>query len=236
MVRRLKSKIKTIFEYYIKRICRIEYETQYLGRLNERPVEISFVFKHLSRIYPRKILDVGTGTTALPSLMKNCGFHVTAIDNVKDYWPSGMLNRHFHIIDDDITETRLKEKFDLITCISVLEHITKYKEAVRNMFSLVHNGGHIVFTFPYTERNYIGNVYALPNSSYDKQLAYICQSFSRKELDSWLRDYGGIIVDQEYWQFWDGKFWTEGVHIIPPRRVGADEEHQISCVLVKKQS
>lgn len=216
-------------------VCKREFEQQSFYRFNERPVEYAFVFRQLVRIYPRKVLDVGTGTTALPHLMRNCGCLVTAVDNIKDYWPSGMANRHYHVINDDITDSRLHDKFDLITCISVLEHIETPEAAIRNMLNLLNPNGYLILTFPYTENKYTKNVYKLHGSSYGQNAPYITQSYSRNELSKWLKDNDGVIIEQEYWQFWDGDFWTIGNQIIPPLKVSVEDKHQISCVLIQKK-
>ncbi|MBX3277172.1 MAG: methyltransferase domain-containing protein, partial [Acidobacteria bacterium] len=201
---------------------------------NERPVELSFVFRKLGEIYPRTILDVGTGTTALPHLMRNCGFLVTAIDNVRDYWSDGMINRHYYVIDDDITKPRLAGTFDLITCISVLEHIQKPDDAMRNMFSLLKPGGHIILAFPYNEHEYVRNAYELPNAGYGQGLPYITQQFSRSELNRWITESDATIADQEYWQIFNGDYWTVGGRLIPPKCTTANERHQHTCVLLRK--
>ena len=234
MLKFAKQTVKNLLNLYPEWICRREFESQAFTRFNERPIEFGFVFRKLGEIYPRTILDVGTGTTALPHLMRNCGYLVTATDNVRDYWPSGMLNRHYHVIDDDITDTRLSDTFDLITCISVLEHIQKTDDAFRNMFSLLKPNGHLILTCPYNEKNYVRNVYELPGSSYGKEASYITQSYSRSELERWLRENHGTIIDQEYWQFWDGDHWTVGKQLIPPRSVTADDKHQLTCILIRK--
>lgn len=216
-------------------ICMREFKRQSFTRFNERPVEYGFVFKHLARIYPKKILDIGTGITALPHLIRNCGFYVTAIDNIKNYWPFGMFNRHYYIINDDITNTHLDDEFDLITCVSVLEHIENYDDAIKNMFSLLKPYGHIILTFPYTENKYIRNVYDLPNSSYGQNASFITQSFSRLELNRWLHDNSGIIIEQEYWRFWEGDYWTAVRQIVPPQKVKVNESHQLTCVIIQKR-
>jgi len=182
LLKKIRSIAKNMLNRYPQWISKREFESQVFTRFNERPIEFGFVFRKFQEIYPRKVLDVGTGTTALPHLMSNCGFLVTAIDNVHDYWPSGMLNRHYHVIDDDITDSRLKETFDLITCISVLEHIEQADQAVQNMFSLLNPNGHLLMTFPYNEKSYVKNVYDLPGSSYGRGSSYITQSYSRTEL------------------------------------------------------
>jgi len=70
---------------------------------NERTVEYRFVLEQLIGRTPCTILDVGTGKTALPALLANCGNRVMAIDNVRDYWQNGMMNRHFPVLDENIS-------------------------------------------------------------------------------------------------------------------------------------
>ena len=225
-----------VFSLYSKKICKQEFENQKFIALNERSVEYRFVFQHLSQICPINILDVGTGETALPHLMRTCGFVVTAIDNVRDYWTNSMLNRHFHIIDDDITKTQLTQQFDIITCISVLEHIKNYNAAVKSMFSLLKSEGYLLITFPYNENYYVENVYMLPGSNAKgKKFPFITQAFSRNELDNWLTLNRGKILEQEYWRFFSGEYWTVGERILPPLRVGKDEKHQLTCILIQKK-
>lgn len=229
-----RATIKGALNHFPALIGRIEFKNQSFTAFNERPIEFSFVFRKLGELYPKTVLDVGTGGTALPHMIRNCGCLVTAVDNVRDYWPFGMVNRHYHVIDDDITKTRLTGSFDFITCISVLEHIERADDAIRNMLSLLNPGGHLVMTFPYSERNYVRNVYELPGSTYGEGRPYITQSFSRTELDRWLADGNAEIVEQEHWQFWEGEHWTVGDQVIPPKQVTAEEKHQLSCVQVQK--
>jgi 2-polyprenyl-3-methyl-5-hydroxy-6-metoxy-1,4-benzoquinol methylase len=223
-----------MLDRYPQRICRQEFESQVFTRFNERPIEFAFVFRKLGEIYPRKILDVGTGTTALPHLMRNCGFLVSATDNVRYYSTAGMKNRHYHVIDDDITDSQLEESFDLITCVSVLEHIDRAADAVRNMFRLLGQNGHVILSFPYNERAYVRNVYDLAGSSYGQGEPYITQSYSREDVERWLRENNAIIVEQEYWEFWSGDCWTVGNQIIPPRKVTVTDRHQHTCLLLRK--
>ena len=78
MSKAVKKSVRTFMNRYPKWVCKREFESQSFKRFNERPVEFGFVFRKLSELYPRTILDVGTGTTALPHVMRNCGFLVTA--------------------------------------------------------------------------------------------------------------------------------------------------------------
>ena len=99
---KIKLTINAIGMIYPKILAKMEYEKQSFSHLNERPVEFGFIFKHIVEIWPKTVLDVGTGKTALPFMMRNCGLVVTAIDNIKDYWEYGMVNRHYHVINDDV--------------------------------------------------------------------------------------------------------------------------------------
>lgn len=232
----IKDLVRAVGDAYVRARRRKEYESQQFLGVNERPVELRFIFHHLARCCPRTVLDVGTGMTALPSLMRTCGLVVTAIDNVTDYWSSGMTNPHFHVIDDDITRTRLDREFDFITCVSTLEHIRDHDQAVSSMFKLLAPGGCIAITCPYNERAYVENVYALPGSSVKVAYPFVTQAYSRREVEAWLAACGGRVADQEYWQFYTGEYWTEGELICPPRQVGAGDLHQISCILLQSKA
>jgi len=200
------------------------------------PDEYAFVLKHISKIYPKKVLDVGSGRSSLPHLLYNCGFNVTAIDEKESYWKGDLGNRHFWIIKDSITNSKIKERFDLVTCISTLEHVAEHKKAIKNMFSLLKKNGYLILTFPYNEEKYIDNVYDLPKAGYGKLNPYICQVFSRNEIESWLDENNGIITDQEYYRVFTGKYWTYGKRLNIPQKVSKKENHHLTTLIVKKIS
>lgn len=226
--------VRNALNSYITSVCRDEYENQQFHRFNERPVEFGYVFRKVGELYPKTILDVGTGTTALPHLLRNCGHLVTATDNVRDYWPEGMVNRHYWVVDDDITSTKLDTQYDLVTCISTLEHIKDFDSAVRNMLRLTKPGGHLIITCPYNELKYCENCYELPDSAYGKGEPYVTQSYSRRDIDRWCETNGATLIDQEFWQFWTGELWTQGKQIVPPVRSSSKEPHQHTCMLLRK--
>lgn len=234
--------LKTLFfltlENFVRAPLYILNKRAYLHQktsFNERRVEYRFVFDQIARNTINSVLDVGTGTTALPALIRNCGITVTAIDNVRDFWPKGMFNQHWFVIDRDILDPKLNRAFDLITCISVLEHIRDSENAVKNMAKLLNPGGRLVLSFPYCENTYIENVY-LRNSSaaYGRNIPHICQIYSRIEINNWLEKFDFSIAAQEYWQFYTGEFWSEGTPIFPPKQVGKNEKHHIICLALTK--
>jgi SAM-dependent methyltransferase len=227
----LKRIVHSAGRRYCRAVTESEYQDQSFKRINERPIEYGFVFQSIGRYCPKTILDVGTGTSALPSLMRTCGPVVKAIDNIRDYWPEGMVNRHYHVADEDATKG-ISGSYDMVTCISVLEHIKAPNDAIRCMLAALNPGGHLVLTFPYNEKQYIPNVYALPEAGYGKDLPYVAQVYSRKELDRWFG--GAAIVDQAYWRVFSGEFWTSGETLRPPVQTTRDDLHQLTCLIVRK--
>lgn len=225
--------IGVVSRIYINNLNKKEYKNPPFAIFNERPVEYRFVFEQISKQYPKKILDVGTGLTSLPHLMANCGSAVTAIDNIKDYWSHDLFNRHYYVKNDSIVEPKINEKFDLITCISTLEHIENYNKAVESMFNMLNSGGYLILTFPYNEKKYEYNVYTLPGTNVIGLPAYKTHAFSRKEIENWSINKAKVI-NQEYWQFFDGDYWTIGKKLDIPKKVTNEEKHQISCVLFQK--
>ncbi len=234
MVRLLKNTVHNLGRRYCDYIAEEEYKSQAFKRLNERSIEYSFVFRSILETGPETILDVGTGLSALPNLMRTCGPVVTAIDNIRDYWPQGMVNRHFHIRDEDATQ-QITGTYEMVTCISVLEHIPKHEAAVRNMLMALTPGGHLVLTFPYNENHYVSDVYRLPGAGYGMESPYAAQVYSRNELNEWLNGQAEI-VRQEYWRVFSGPLWTFGNTLRPPVQTDKNELHQLTCLLVRKFS
>ena len=230
----LKTAISRLGTIYVRLLCAREYKKQIFEGINERPIEFSFLFRDLVEFWPKKILDVGTGMTALPHLMRNCGFLVTATDDMKDYWPAGMINRHYHVINDDITNTAISETFDAVTCISVLEHIPAHAKAMRSIYKLLRPGGHLILTCPYNETSYAPNVYKLPESSVRGDCPFVTQAFSRKQLDGWLSESPFKLIKQEYWQFFEGEFWTCGARLPKPIPASVDSRHQLCCIVLAR--
>jgi hypothetical protein len=94
MIKRLTHRIGHV---YVSHLTSSEHKAQQYTRTNERPIEYGFAFDWLNRLQPKTVLDVGTGDAAFPALARTCGFVVSAIDNIRDYWPDGMVSRRSRI-------------------------------------------------------------------------------------------------------------------------------------------
>jgi SAM-dependent methyltransferase len=221
---------------YVRRICQSERESHRPRKINERPVEYAFALEWINRAQPKTVLDVGTGESALPSIMATCGCRVDAIDNVRDYWTRKMVNRHWPVADEDIVSPRnglLLKQYDMVTCISVLEHIEYADAAVANMLAVLRPGGHLVLTHPYSDdpmyRHF--NVYEIPGS-YGADSAYKASQYSRPDLNRWFTD--SEVVSQRYYRAFNSRFWSVGELVRPIERVPQNEPHQLTCLVIRK--
>jgi len=228
----LRSIVEKAFSVTVDYVTRREYHRQAFRR-NERPIDLRFIFECITRIAPRNVLDVGTGISPLPALIRNCGLLVTATDNIVDYWPRGFVNRHYHVINDNIVDTKLTDRFDLVICAGVLQHVKEHERAVRSMFSLLRPHGYLIVSCPYNEREYVPNAYALPQAGYGQQSPYVCQQHNAEHRDRWVGDNGAELVIQEHWQVFAGEYWTYGEALEPPKQVHSDETHQFTCMLLR---
>ncbi len=231
-IKNILLKIYYLFgKIYLYPILRYESKHPPFPSHNERAVEYSFAFNHISKLYPKTLLDIGTGSSAFPDLVANCGIGVTAIDKIRGYWKTGFFNRHFLIRNDDIICPRIKDRFDVVTCISVLEHIPDHKKAMRYMCELINPKGYLILTFPYNEHYYIKDIYKdrVPSPN------FVTQIFSRKQINSWLEDSGMEIIEQKCYNMFIGGYWSNGDIIIPPVETDQYHKHHLTCILLRKQ-
>lgn len=231
MIKRL---YKFLGRLYLTPMLLREWKRPNFEQINERSIEYGFSLKWLKRICPKEVLDVGPGKSAWPHLMASCGFRVTAVDQIKGYWKKGLFNRHYYIINEDITNPKIEKQFDLITCLSVIEHIPNHKAAIKGMLKLLKPSGHLIITFPYNKEQYIDNVYKLEGAGYGQDASYICQVFSQKEINEWLEENNIRIIEQEYYEVFSGDLWTFGKRIYPPRKAQKGEKSHLTCLLIQK--
>ena len=91
-----------------------------------------------------------------------------------------------------------------------------------------------MLTFPYNQKRYIDNVYEHKVAGYGQDVPYICQVFSRKEIDTWMKEDPGNIIEQEYYKIFSGDFWTFGDRVFPPCKVRAEDRCHLTCLIIQK--
>ncbi|MCK4953254.1 class I SAM-dependent methyltransferase [Candidatus Bathyarchaeota archaeon] len=95
-----------------------------------------------------RALDFGAGTGNLTGKLLQMGFEVWAVDIstemysiLKNKFASSFSKGKLRIINANIEELFFKEKFDLITCYSVLHHLFNYLEVVKTLTTFLKKGG-----------------------------------------------------------------------------------------------
>lgn len=239
LLRHLRSRLSVwqgwVYERELKQILHDERIKPPFTVPNERPIEYAFAFRQISSTSPRDILDVGTGVTALPHLIANCGIRVKAIDNIRDYWESGLLNRHFWVEDMDVVEMEIVEEFDMVLCISTLEHIVAFDAAVNAMARSLRPGGSLVMTFPFTHDRFIENVYEVPGSDAPASIGFGAHSFSIEQVRAWENRLGLVRTDAEFWRFYETGPWSVGRRLDQPSQVTERDIHQHACFAWRKR-
>jgi 2-polyprenyl-3-methyl-5-hydroxy-6-metoxy-1,4-benzoquinol methylase len=133
----------------------------------ERCAELSWVIEYLKPRFCEDLqyLDIGSGESPLPSFLHaNSVWEITCLDKChwvqKQYRFSANIHaatiptKRFRVIEANLLEADLPdESFDLITCISVIEHFEGNSDsaAIKTAARLLRPGGRLILTTPVNE-------------------------------------------------------------------------------------
>ena len=155
---------------------------EYLGP--ERLAFYEEVAEISAREDPRAVIDVGCGAGNLlrsvvertrPDRVVGIDYASAGIRRAQQLVPSG----EFHA--QSLYEVSLDEKFDLVLCTEVLEHVRDPRRAVETLVRLCERPGTIVIT--------------VPDGAQDAWEGHR-NFWSKSELESFLRQYGEVEVSR----------------------------------------
>ncbi|GFK92595.1 Ubiquinone biosynthesis O-methyltransferase [Fundidesulfovibrio magnetotacticus] len=218
----LKDFFASFKEMYLKRESSKQIEP------SERLAEYSFVMNKLRTIPGRRLLDVGTSRTSLPNLLHACGFEVVALD------ASEQFNTCFYVELGDIVTKKFDTQFDIVVCVSTLEHIFDCDAAMSNMYRLLRSGGHLIVTFPYSDNCPVNNIYEHCGGDLPWPGA-LTRIFARVDVDRWISNDGWRLVAEEYFNVWGSDYCNQSVAAFPVVPVSISEEHDVACLIFSKQ-
>ena len=186
------------------------------------PLRVNFI-EERSSVEGKKVLDVGCGGGILAEALNELGAKVTGIDASEN--TIGVAKSHSRSIGSDVIyiqntieefiSSHPNEKFDVITCLEMLEHVPSPNEIIKSCSNLLKDDGNIFFsTINRNPRSYlfavIGAEYILnllPKGTHDYE-----KFIKPSELAKWIREAGlnsketiGLSYNPITGNYWLGK-------------------------------
>ena len=162
------------------------------------PLRVGFINER-ANLEGIKVLDVGCGGGILAEALSKLGAQVTGIDASEQ--TIGVAQNHSNAVGSDVSyyqttidefiANKPKEKFDVITCLEMLEHVPSPGEIIKTCSTILKDDGDIFFsTINRNPRSYlfaiVGAEYILnllPKGTHDYQ-----KFIKPSELAKWIRD------------------------------------------------
>ena len=128
-----------------------EGEFKPLHQIN--PLEVGFINER-ANLEGIKVLDVGCGGGILAEALSKLGAQVTGIDASEQ--TIGVAQNHSNAIGSDVSyyqttieefiANKPEEKFDVITCLEMLEHVPSPGEIIKTCSTMLKDDGDIFFS------------------------------------------------------------------------------------------
>ena len=162
------------------------------------PLRVDFINER-ANLEGIKVLDVGCGGGILAEALSKLGAKVTGIDASEQ--TIGVAQNHSNAVGSDVSyyqttieefiANKPEEKFDVITCLEMLEHVPSPGEIIKTCSTILKDDGDIFFsTINRNPRSYlfaiVGAEYILnllPKGTHDYQ-----KFIKPSELAKWIRD------------------------------------------------
>ena len=162
------------------------------------PLRVGFINER-ANLEGIKVLDVGCGGGILAEALSKLGAQVTGIDASEQ--TIGVAQNHSNAVGSDVSyyqttidefiANKPEEKFDVITCLEMLEHVPSPGEIIKTCSTILKDDGDIFFsTINRNPRSYlfaiVGAEYILnllPKGTHDYQ-----KFIKPSELAKWIRD------------------------------------------------
>ena len=162
------------------------------------PLRVGFINER-ANLEGIKVLDVGCGGGILAEALSKLGAQVTGIDASEQ--TIGVAQNHSNSVGSDVSyyqttieefiANKPEEKFDVVTCLEMLEHVPSPGEIIKTCSTILKDDGDIFFsTINRNPRSYlfaiVGAEYILnllPKGTHDYQ-----KFIKPSELAKWIRD------------------------------------------------
>lgn len=169
------------------------------------PLRMNYISRHVN-LAGLAVLDVGCGGGILSEAMAHHGARVTAIDMAEASLSVARLHLLESKLDIDYRKCAAEDlatehpgRFDVVTCLEMLEHIPDPSAVVKACHTLVKPGGLVFFST--INRNPKSYLFAIVGAEYVLNLlprgTHDYEKFIRpSELAAWSREHGLTLKDQ----------------------------------------
>ncbi|PMK00003.1 bifunctional 2-polyprenyl-6-hydroxyphenol methylase/3-demethylubiquinol 3-O-methyltransferase UbiG [Vibrio sp. 10N.261.55.A7] len=144
------SEIKK-FEDMASRWWDLEGEFKPLHQIN--PLRLNYVLEKSNGLFGKEVLDVGCGGGILAESMAKGGAIVTGLDMGKEPLEVARLHALETGTKLDYIQSTIEDhanenagKYDVVTCMEMLEHVPDPLSVVKSCSALVKPGGHVFFS------------------------------------------------------------------------------------------
>ncbi len=163
------------------------------------PLRLGWIRGHVD-LDGKHVLDIGCGGGILTEAMADAGAVVTGIDMAEGPLAVARLHQAESGAAVDYRQTTAEDlaeaepgRFDVVTCLEMLEHVPDPAAVVRSCLELAKPGGHVFFST--INRNPKSFLFAIVGAEYVLKLlpagTHEYQKFIRpSELDEWARQAG----------------------------------------------
>ena len=175
--------------------------------------------KYLRRLFKEKeinIFDAGTGFGQYSFFMSNklkpCNIHAVDvkeewIDDCREFFNKRKINNVSFGVED-LTKIEHRNRFDLIVCVDVMEHIESDLKVFQNFYTALKNDGYLIINSPSVfggsdvneagEESFIGE--------------HAREGYSKEDLEKKLHPIGFKTFLSKYtYGFWGDKAWRLGI-------------------------
>ena len=169
------------------------------------PLRVNFIKERIN-LRGKKVLDVGCGGGILSESLASLGAEVTAIDasektiNIAKAHAKKVKSSvtYLHTTTEDMLSNKSNQKFDVITCLEMLEHVPDPSQTINEFSSLLSPKGNIfISTINRNPRSYlfavIGAEYILnllPRGTHDYS-----KFIKPSEISRWIRSSNLVLKE-----------------------------------------
>ena len=152
----MRNNTLSIYDSYHKHFANTAVQHKLISDNNFTYVNFfRYILPIIRKAKPKRILDIGSGAGTLSLLLASQGFNVVGIDISmiaiqKSKLSAKYLNlqKRIDFVSCNFFDFDSIEKFDLILCSEVIEHVINEVKFLKKVRSLLVNNGYVIFSTP----------------------------------------------------------------------------------------